>query len=239
MNYTIALLITIIGGAITGYLFGSVLFAVIIGKLLKQNDIRKIGSNNPGFTNSKRVYGKKISILILLLDISKTIVPILIFFFIYKFIFLEYFKPYITNYYNPGIFIYIPGIFSIIGHIFPIYFKFKGGKGVSSYGGLCLCLSPFIALIGLSVILICVIKTKKMSIGSIVASLVIPFLILIPGINYLYMLYPNIVDSINITINNFIIYLPIFGTLLLLSILVIYKHKKNIINIINKKELTI
>ena len=239
MNYTIALLIMIIGGATTGYLFGSVLFAVIIGKILKQHDVRKTGSNNPGFTNSKRVYGKKISLLILFLDIFKTVIPILIFFFIYRFALFNYLNPNITNYYNPAIFIYIPGIFSIIGHIFPIFFKFKGGKGVSSYGGLCLCLSPFIAIIGIILIVVCVLKTKKMSIGSITASLVVPFLVLIPGINYLYMMYPNIINSVHIAINNTIIYLPIFGILLLLSTLVIYRHKENIKNIINKKELTV
>lgn len=239
MNYTIALIIMIIVGGTIGYLSGSILFAIIIGKLFKQQDITKTGSNNPGFTNSTRIYGKKISILVLILDILKTVLPVLIFFFIYNFSLKQYCQDYITSYYNPGIFIYIPGIFSIIGHVFPIFYKFKGGKGVSSFGGLCICISPFIAIIGILIIIVCIKLTKKMSIGSLCGSIIIPFLVLVPGINYLYLMYPNISECVNVAINNTIIFVPIFVAMLLLSFLIIYRHKENIKKLLNNSEIPI
>lgn len=239
MNYTIALIIMICGGALCGYLFGSILFAVIISNHYKKVDIRASGSHNPGFTNSTRLYGKKIGALVLGLDTLKAIVPIIIFFLIYRFSLINYLAPFKTNFYDPAIFIYTPGIFAIVGHIFPIFFKFKGGKGISCYGGLCLCLSPFIALIGIIVILIVVKKYKKMSIGSLLDGLIVPFLSLVPGINYFYLMYPNISECVNIAINQIVIFIPIFVALLGVSILVIYRHKENIKNLINKQENTI
>ena len=234
MNYAFALVIMIVLGGLLGYLFGSILFAVHIGKLFKKQDVRNTGSNNPGFTNSTRVYGKKIALMVLLLDVLKTIIPIMVFYCIYYFALESYFTPFITSSYNPKIFIYVPGIFAIVGHIFPIFHKFKGGKGVASYGGFCLCLSPFIALIGILIISICLLITKKMAIGSIVAAFFIPFLILIPGINYLYLMYPNIDICVDVALHQLVIFVPVFCCCFLISILVIWRHKKNIVNIINK-----
>lgn len=236
MNYAFALVIMIVFGGLVGYLFGSILFAVHIGKLFKKQDVRNTGSNNPGFTNSTRAYGKKIGLIVLLLDVLKTILPIMIFYCIYRFTLESYCIPFITNSYNPRIFIYVPGIFAIVGHIFPIFHKFKGGKGVASYGGFCICLSPFIALTGIIIIVTCLLITKKMAIGSITAAFFIPFLILIPGINYLYLMYPNIVTCTNIGINQLVIFIPIFVCCFLLSCLVIYRHKNNILNIINSNK---
>lgn len=236
MNYTIALIIMIIGGAVCGYLSGSILFAVIFSNCFKKTDVRTSGSNNPGFTNSTRLYGKKIGILVLGFDTLKTIIPIVIFFLIYQLALRPYMIPFKTNTYDPAIFIYTPGIFAIVGHIFPIYFKFKGGKGISCYGGLCLCLSPFIALIGIIIIFLAVKLYKKVSIGSLAGALLIPFLSLVPGINYFYMMYPNISICVQVAIHQTIIFVPIFVGLIILSCLVIYRHKNNIRNLLNKQE---
>ena len=236
LMYQISLVILILGGALIGYLFGSIIFAIIISKTFTKSDIRTKGSNNPGFTNSIRVYGTKIAIIVLILDILKAIIPTLIFYFIYRFELSNYCSNYVTDFYDPKIFIYIPGVFAVIGHIFPIYFKFKGGKGVATYGGLCICLSPFIALIGILIIIIVVLTTKKMAIGSLLSSIVIPFLILVPGINYLYLMNFDLVFFIT-KINSLIVkLLPLFGMLLFLSLLVIYSHRGNIKKIINKTE---
>lgn len=236
MNYTLALIIMIVGGALFGYLSGSVLFAVIISNYFKKTDVRTLGSNNPGFTNSTRVYGKKIGIFVLSLDTLKAIIPVVVFFFVYQFALRSYMIPYKTNVYDPAIFVYISGAFAIIGHIFPIYFKFKGGKGISCYGGLCLCLSPFIALIGIIIIFLAIKLYKKVSIGSLLGALIIPFLTLIPGVNYFYMMYPNISECVEIAIHKIIIFIPIFAGLIVLSCLTIYRHKKNIKNLLNKQE---
>lgn len=236
MNYTIALIIMIIVGAIVGYLSGSILFAVIISNCFKKTDVRASGSHNPGFTNSTRLYGKKIGALVLGLDTLKTIIPIVIFCLTYQLALKPYMIPFKTNFYDPAIFIYTPGVFAIVGHIFPVFFKFKGGKGISCYGGLCLCLSPFIALIGIIIIFLAVKLYKKVSIGSLFGALLVPFLALIPGVNYFYMMYPNINECVQVAINNIVIFIPIFVTLIVLSCLVIFRHKNNIKNLLSKQE---
>lgn len=236
MNYSFALIIMICLGGLIGYLSGSVLFAVYFSNIFKKQDVRQVGSNNPGFTNSTRVYGKKIGFLVLILDVLKTIVPTVVFYLIYRFWLQEYCLPHATQFYNPSIFVYVPGIFAVIGHIFPIFHKFKGGKGVACYGGLCICLSPFIALIGILIIVACVLKTKKMSIGSLSAAIIVPFLVLVPGVNYLYFMYPSINECVTIAINNAVIFVPIFVACLALSALVIFRHKKNIKDLLNKTE---
>lgn len=239
-KYQISLVILILIGAIVGYLFGSIVFAIIISKSITKTDIRTKGSNNPGFTNSIRVYGKKIAILVLVLDVLKSVVPVILFYLIYQYVLSLWIgipsNPSSTNFYDPKIFIYIPGIFAIIGHIFPIYFKFKGGKGVATYGGLCICLSPFITLVAIVIIATCVLITKKMSIGSLVSACIVPFLVLVPGINYLYLYNPQISFFIKDLSSVTVQLLPVFAMLVLMSGLVIFSHRENIKKIINKTE---
>ena len=235
-NYQLGLIIIILCGAISGYLSGSILFALVIEKIIRSDKIKKFGSGNPGFTNTYRVYGKKISLTVLSLDLLKTILPILIFWAIYLFCFKDSFDAHITKYYNPGMFIYIPGIFAFIGHLFPFYFKFKGGKGVACIGAVYLCISPFIALIGV-IILIVVIKWKKMmSLAVLIACIILPWLVFVPGISWNYLIYPNIVDSVQVNINSPAIFAELFSVLILMSITIFARHTKNIKNIINKKE---
>lgn len=236
LMYQISLVILILIGAIVGYLFGSIIFAIIISKKFTKSDIRNKGSNNPGFTNSIRVYGTKIAIIVLILDILKAIIPTLIFYFIYQFALNKYCSSYVTDFYDPKIFIYIPGVFAIIGHIFPIYFKFKGGKGVATYGGLCICLSPFITFVAIAIIATCVLITKKMSIGSLVSACIVPFLVLVPGINYLYLYNPQISFFIKDLSYVTVQLLPVFAMLVLMSGLIIFSHRENIKKIINKTE---
>lgn len=231
-------------GPILGYLFGSILFAIIFSKIFKHQDIRKFGSHNPGFTNSLRTYGSKISAFVLILDMLKIIIPTIIIFLLIKFI--DIFNNSINELnlkydFNFNFLLYLTPVFGIIGHIFPIYFKFKGGKGVSSYFALLLLISPFLFVICALLLIAIVIIKKIMSIASLSTIIISPLLFLVPGVNYFYLSEQNFVSTIKYTIdpNTFLWLLPIFGILVVISLLIIYKHRKNIINIINKKEPTL
>ncbi len=235
-NYHLGLIIIILCGAIVGYLSGSILFALVIEKFIHSDKIKKFGSGNPGFTNTYRIYGKKVSLTVLALDLLKTILPVLIFWAIYISCFKTSFDEEVTKYYNPGIFIYVPGIFAFVGHLFPIYFKFKGGKGVACIGGIYICISPFIALIGI-IILVIIIKWKKMmSLAVLIACIILPWLVFVPGISFNYLIYPNIIDSVRANIYSPTIFAELFGILILMSITIFARHTKNIKNIINKRE---
>ena len=236
MNYTGSLLIMILVGAIFGYLSGSVLWAVHISKWMAHKDVRDFESGNPGFTNTTRVFGKKIGFIVLLLDVLKAVIPTTVMFVVYWCALKPYMDPHITDYYNPAIYIYVAGVFAVIGHLFPIYYKFKGGKGIASLGGLLLAISPFLGATAGLIIILCVLTTRYVSLGSIIAVLVSPFLVLVPGINYTYFMYPDIVVQVHTTINHIVIFLPICGMLLILGILIVVKHKDNIKRLLNHTE---
>lgn len=236
MTYAGALVILIVVGGLFGYLSGSVLWAVCIGKWCAHKDVREYESKNPGFTNSTRVLGRKLGLVVLVLDVFKTIIPTLVMFIVYWCGLKNTLDPHVTSTFNPAIFLYTAGFFAVIGHLFPIYYKFKGGKGIASLGGLLLAISPFMGITAGLIIIICVLITEYVSLGAIIAVLVAPFLSLIPGINYTYFMYPDIVTSVHVAIHNTCIYLPIFGALLFLGILIVYKHKSNIRNLLNHNE---
>ena len=105
------------------YICGSIPFGLILTKVFLGKDIRKIGSKNIGATNVLRTGNKFIAALTLILDISKGIAPILV-----------------TNYYFPNL-IYLSSLSAFLGHIFPVWLKFNGGKGVATYLGIILALS--------------------------------------------------------------------------------------------------
>ncbi len=232
-------LILCLFGPIIGYIFGSILFAILLSKTIKQKDIRKFGSHNPGFTNTLRTFGIKFSILILFLDLLKVIIPTLIIYLIVNYasnIHNQLIELNSKNSFNFLFLIYLTPIFAILGHIFPIFHKFKGGKGVASYFGFLLILSPFIFLIT-ALLLISILLIKKiMSLSSIISIFISPFLFLIPGVNYFYLIDSNFINTIDYSINNYVWLLIIWGLILSIAILIIFKHKSNIINIINKKE---
>ena len=127
--------------AIIAYLIGSINFSVIISKKMAGFDVREKGSGNAGTTNMLRTVGKKAALLTLICDILKGIIPVLIAILIGK----------IANHFEANIRIeylaQIAGVLTIIGHTFPIFFKFKGGKGVASSLGLILVINWQIGLI--------------------------------------------------------------------------------------------
>ena len=117
--------------AVVGYLLGSLSFAVIVSKTKFKKDIRNYGSNNAGMTNTARTFGKKAAAVVFLGDFIKPMIAALIALFL------------ISGEENPVGCAYVAGASAVIGHIFPVFFGFKGGKGVASMFGVTTVMSPF------------------------------------------------------------------------------------------------
>ena len=152
--------------ALVAYLIGSVNFSVIISKRLAGFDVRERGSGNAGTTNMLRSVGKGPAALTLILDIAKGLVAILIAFVIGK----------ISSEANAAILVQLAGVFVVLGHTFPIFFGFKGGKGVATSLGVLLFINPVIGLICLVFALAVMAFTRMVSLGSIMAAILFPVL---------------------------------------------------------------
>jgi len=149
--------------ALGAYLFGNINFAIMISKL-KRKDIRNQGSGNPGTLNMSRTFGAKIGLMTLGLDILKGAVPTLVAFLLYK------------NYYFAGsafvvadVMKAVAGVCVILGHIFPVFFKFKGGKGVASTIGVYMVSSPLVSIVFVVAAVTFVYFTELGSVGSFIA----------------------------------------------------------------------
>ena len=176
------------------YLLGSIPFGYLLTKFFLKKDIRKIGSGNIGATNALRTGNKTLGYFTLILDISKAVFPILI----------------IKNYFQE--YIYISSLCVFIGHIFPIWLKFKGGKGVATYVGILFCINYLIGLAFIIIWLVIYLFFKFSSLSSLVSSLFVP-------IFYFYY-YEN---------HNYYFYIIMF-------ILIFFTHRENIKRLINKTE---
>ena len=179
---------------IISYLLGSIPFGFLLTKIFLKKDIRSIGSGNIGATNALRTGNKTLGYFTLILDISKAILPILI----------------IKNYFQE--YIYISGLSVFLGHIFPIWLKFKGGKGVATYVGILFCINYLIGLFFIIIWFILYLIFKFSSLSSLVSSLFVP-------IFYFYY-YEN---------QNYYFYIIMF-------ILIFFTHRENIKRLINKTE---
>ena len=150
LNFELFLIILV------NYLFGSIPFGLLLTKIFLKKDSREIGSGNIGETNVLRAGNKVLGYSTLVLDILKAVLPIL------------YIKFFMNDY------LYISALSIFIGHVFPIWLKFKGGKGVASYLGILCCLDIFTALIFGVVWIFIFILFKFSSLSSLLASLTIP-----------------------------------------------------------------
>ena len=152
------------------YLIGSIPFGFLITKIFLKKDIRKIGSGNIGATNALRTGNKLIGYSTLALDIGKAVILLLII----KFNFSEY--------------LFISSIAIFLGHVFPIWLKFKGGKGVATYVGILFCINIYLAVIFMIVWFVVFVMSKYSSLASMVASLFVPLssYFLLNDINYYF-----------------------------------------------------
>ena len=163
--------------AILSYLLGSLNFGVILSNKLKKDDIRNYGSGNAGTTNMLRKYGKGYAFLTILGDMLKVVAAAFIALKIMAYTPQTLNEVGIDMSIDRNIFIKsFAGFFCVVGHIFPCFFKFKGGKGVATAGGMVFVVDWRIALILLAVFIIVVAFTKYVSLGSIIMALLYPVL---------------------------------------------------------------
>ena len=200
-------MILIILSALIGYALGSISFSVIFSKKIAGFDLREKGSGNAGSTNALRTAGKKVAILTLVCDILKGIVAILLAILIGK----------IFKYESTDVLVQIAAVTAILGHTFPVFFGFKGGKGVATSLGVLLLVNWKIGLICLIFALILMSITKIVSVGSIAADILFPVLVLFIG------------DSFIVEGNYFVFSI-------ILALIVIYNHRSNIKKLANGTE---
>ena len=179
--------------ALISYLFGSIPFGYLFTKILLKKDIRNVGSGNIGATNVLRTGNKSLGYLTLILDIAKAVVPVI------------YIK------FNYPDLVYISALCAFLGHLFPIWLKFKGGKGVATFVGILISINIYYALVFGTIWILTFLISKYSSLSSLFASISIP-------------IYLAIIDQ-----GNIIFFIIMF-------VLIFYTHRENIKRLINKEE---
>jgi len=182
------------------YFFGSIPFAYILPKIFGLGDIRNIGSGNVGATNVLRAGNKLLAIIVLAFDIIKGFVPLFV----------------LKNYYHnelSEIIILFIGSAAILGHIFPIWLKFKGGKGVATYIGFLFAINYIFGIIFIITWLLIAFLKKYSSLASITSLVLLPLFVML------------------FSYEKHVIYL-----LILINLIIISKHYSNIYRLINKSE---
>ena len=179
---------------IFSYFLGSIPFGYLLTKIFLQKDIREIGSGNIGATNVLRTGNKYIGYSTLLLDILKAIIPIIF----VKFYYIDY--------------LYIASLCVFLGHVFPIWLKFKGGKGVATYVGILCCLNIYLGISFGIVWLISFFIFKYSSLSSLLGSLSIPI------------------------VNFFLLKEDVIFFFIIMFVLIFYTHRENIKRLLNRSE---
>ena len=219
------------------YLFGSVNFALVLSKYVYHDDIRKHGSGNAGFTNMRRTFGTKAGVLTLLGDFGKTLVGVL-----------------------GGMLLFgadtatLAGLACVLGHCFPCFYKFKGGKGVAAAATMCFILDPIVFFILITMFILIVLSTKYLSLGSIMSLILYPLIhsriynwmhaSVLPNYFIKHGLYTEIptldgaiteIDPLYNTLNHTAT-LPMIFVGVFLALFVVIMHRANIRRIMNGDE---
>ena len=154
---------------ITAYLIGSIPTALLISRKYFGIDIREYGSGNMGATNAFRILGSKFGTIIMVLDVLKGMLAVGLF----------YLLPfYVSNEFERTNFMIALGLSAVIGHIFPVFADFKGGKGVATLLGMILAIQPYVALTCIGVFLIVLFLTRYVSLSSILGAVMLPICVL-------------------------------------------------------------
>lgn len=224
----LSLVLRTIATAVAAYLIGSINPAILITKAFSGGDIRTLGSGNAGFTNVLRSVGPVPAVLTIVCDYLKGIIAVLIGYWIFS-------TMTVTNDVSPIEYVkygrYLAGVFLILGHAFPIYFGFKGGKGVVTANAMMLVVDFRVFLLTLGTFLIIFLFTRIISLGSVIGAMMFP-------------VYTCLVTY-------FFDYLPLYGTkdeirfrfvlistacAVVVAFLVVIMHKENIKRLIDGKE---
>ena len=176
------------------YLMGSIPFGFLLTKFFLKKDIRDIGSGNIGATNALRTGNKFIGYATLILDILKAVIPIIFF----KIYFIEY--------------LYVASLCVFLGHVFPIWLKFKGGKGIATYFGILCYINIYLGIAFGIVWLVTFLIFKYSSLSSLLGSLSVPI------------------------INFFIFKEEVIFFFIIMFVLIFYTHRENIKRLLNRSE---
>ena len=179
---------------IISYLMGSIPFGLILTKFFLKKDIRDIGSGNIGATNALRTGNKVLGYATLVLDISKAIIPVIY-----------------TKINFPEL-LFVASLCAFLGHVFPIWLKFKGGKGVATYVGILFSINILFGTIFITSWIVIFVLTKYSSLSSIIGAISIPAYLLITGQS-----------------NNVIFFIIMF-------VLIFFTHRENVKRLKNKEE---
>ncbi len=216
MAFDLKTILCFVAAVVIPYLISGVNSAIIVTKIKTGEDIRKIGSGNAGLTNTLRTQGKIAALFVLLGDILKGVVSILIVHFIFKGVLGIDTYVHTDGYEWIN---YLAGVFAVLGHIFPIYYGFKGGKGILVTFSTMLAINWIPALILLGIFGIFVAITRYVSVGSIIAASCYPFAVLIFGyLNH----NPNVWLS--------------FAFSAVIGFMLVFMHRSNIVRLKNHTE---
>ena len=197
MNFNFDIFLFAIPAALLAYLVGSFSTAIITCKIMGLEDPRKTGSNNPGATNVLRHGGKKAAIITLFGDMLKGLIPVLL----------------AVQLQLTPVSIALVGLFALLGHIFPVYYGFKGGKGVATFYGVILGMNWLVGLIALGIWLFIAVVLKISSLSALVSIFTTPFILWYFS------------HSVELT-----------SAVALMSVLVFWRHKKNIQSLLQGSE---
>jgi len=194
------------------YFLGSINSAIIISKLLYGKDIRTLGSGNAGMTNMLRSFGAKAAVLTLVGDLLKTVIAVLLSGIVFGFAYKNG-----MSYNGEG---YLAGLMTVIGHIFPVYYRFKGGKGVLATSVMTLILCPGAFLVLFIVFAALVAWTRYVSLGSVVGACLLPVAL---------QAYCSVFLQV-----------PMHGlttlATIVVAVLIVFCHRENLVRIGNKTE---
>lgn len=222
--HTFISVVLYLGLSLGGYLIGSVNNAVIIGQLFFRKDIRQYGSKNAGGTNAGRVLGRKAGISVMILDVFKTVI-------VYWLITILFLLTNVGAYVSYDAIVHFAMITTALGHCYPIYYKFKGGKAVSVVGGFMLATNWVFLIVGLGLFYLYLKWRKMVSLASILTagSLILLSPLLLIDVLRDISFYPLVSQ-------NLFYFIP---TLIGLCILLILKHRTNIERLQSGTESTI
>lgn len=192
--------------AVVAYLLGSLSFGIILSKVKYKKDIRDYGSNNAGMTNTLRTFGKRAAAFVFIFDTLKGSAAVLLA------------KYVLSADNNAQLCAYIAVIFAVIGHMFPIYFQFKGGKGAATALGATAALAPITFPIVMLPFFVVVLTSKMVSLASIISGILLPFITF--GIYYLQG-EPVLIPTVSTAI---------------VAVLIVFMHRSNIKRIKNGEE---
>ncbi len=212
-QYYVSYIAFILIGIASAYLLGSVNTAIVISKLVYRDDIRRYGSGNAGLTNMLRTFGKRAAAMTLLGDMLKTALAIFITGLLLGFNYTSGMSL------NDG-YCYMAGLFAVLGHVYPVYYGFKGGKGVLVTSTMALILTPIPFLVLLAVFILVVYFSKYVSLGSVIVAVLYP--IIVNGYINIFLTgkTPGIISLCTI----------------LLAIFIVWLHRENLARISNRTE---